>query len=203
MATCAHCRGRKGKRECPALRGGICSACCGEHRLVEIPCPSDCRYLQSHETYQRRRTLDKVPPAWIARIMGYERKGEASQVAVHEVQMTLCRYDADKGRLDLLTTKEGLEFARRQMSLLEAPETYVPAFGEFLVKALDELIKKKSLVDREGIRQVLDEFQRHLEAQVTGESFPEFLKILRALYADQIGPSGARPSAEPKLVLPG
>lgn len=45
MSTCTHCGQRKGKRSCPALAGAICSRCCGQHRLVEIPCPSDCVHL--------------------------------------------------------------------------------------------------------------------------------------------------------------
>jgi len=46
MAACPLCRSRKGKRSCPALRVAICSSCCGEKRLVEIACPSDCVYLE-------------------------------------------------------------------------------------------------------------------------------------------------------------
>jgi len=46
MAACPLCRSRKGKRSCPALRATICSVCCGEKRLVEIACPSDCVYLE-------------------------------------------------------------------------------------------------------------------------------------------------------------
>jgi len=44
MATCSYCQQRKGKRTCPALGGTICSPCCGQHRLVEIVCPSNCFY---------------------------------------------------------------------------------------------------------------------------------------------------------------
>ena len=45
MAACPLCSARKGKRACPALRGTICSACCGEKRVVEIACPSGCSWL--------------------------------------------------------------------------------------------------------------------------------------------------------------
>ncbi|HEX8107043.1 MAG TPA: hypothetical protein VF516_04905, partial [Kofleriaceae bacterium] len=45
MSTCTHCGQRKGKRSCPALAGAICSRCCGQHRLVEIACPTDCVHL--------------------------------------------------------------------------------------------------------------------------------------------------------------
>lgn len=202
MSACVHCRGRKGKRACPALAGTICSACCGEHRLVEIQCPSDCQYLDAHETYQRRRTLNHVPPAWLRRVMGYERKGATEQLALHEIQMTTCRYDADKRRLDLQTVQEGLAFARRRMGLIETPEPYVPPFGEDLVRHLDELIKKQSRVEREGVRQVLEETSRHLDAEVPAEQFEDYLKFLRALYADQLGPA-ARKADDSPLILPG
>ena len=45
MAICVHCGKSKGKRACPALGGEICAPCCGKHRLVEIACPADCRWL--------------------------------------------------------------------------------------------------------------------------------------------------------------
>ena len=43
--TCPLCDARKGKRACPARGALICSACCGQKRLVEIDCPPDCGYL--------------------------------------------------------------------------------------------------------------------------------------------------------------
>jgi len=45
MASCVFCEQRKGKRSCPALGGAICSACCGQHRLSKIQCPTDCPHL--------------------------------------------------------------------------------------------------------------------------------------------------------------
>lgn len=45
MTACSFCSTRKGKRACPALGGEICPQCCGKHRLVEIQCPADCRWL--------------------------------------------------------------------------------------------------------------------------------------------------------------
>lgn len=42
---CPSCNQRKGKRPCPALGKNICAQCCGEKRVLEIPCPKDCRYL--------------------------------------------------------------------------------------------------------------------------------------------------------------
>jgi hypothetical protein len=45
--SCPSCQQRKGRRDCPALGQTICTVCCGTKRLVEINCPSDCRYLAS------------------------------------------------------------------------------------------------------------------------------------------------------------
>lgn len=59
MAVCPLCNQRKGKRACPAKRAAICSACCGEKRIVEIACPADCVYLGAGvENDLRREALD-------------------------------------------------------------------------------------------------------------------------------------------------
>ena len=49
---CILCDQRKGKRFCPAKNTSICAQCCGEKRVVEIDCPSDCVYLYSGQAYQ-------------------------------------------------------------------------------------------------------------------------------------------------------
>ncbi len=49
---CILCGKRKGKRFCPAKSTSICTQCCGEKRVVEIDCPSDCAHLSSGHTYQ-------------------------------------------------------------------------------------------------------------------------------------------------------
>ncbi|MBM3294039.1 MAG: hypothetical protein FJY82_05885 [Candidatus Aminicenantes bacterium] len=62
MAKCGHCRKRKAKRACPALRSEICSACCGRIRNREVSCPPGCRYLSEHGPYQDRRILERKTP---------------------------------------------------------------------------------------------------------------------------------------------
>jgi hypothetical protein len=49
---CILCDQRKGKRFCPAKNTSICAQCCGEQRVIEIDCPSDCVYLHSGQAYQ-------------------------------------------------------------------------------------------------------------------------------------------------------
>src|SRR5262245_8077229 len=45
VMTCPSCGRRKGRRDCPALRGSICPICCGPKRLVEINRPEHCVHL--------------------------------------------------------------------------------------------------------------------------------------------------------------
>ena len=57
---------------------------------------------------------------------------------MHEIHLTVCGFDASERRLDLETMRQGIEFARRRMSLIETPEPYVPPFGEALIQQMDE-----------------------------------------------------------------
>ena len=52
IMKCLLCDQRKGKRLCPAKNTSICAQCCGEKRVIEIDCPSDCAYLYSGQSYQ-------------------------------------------------------------------------------------------------------------------------------------------------------
>lgn len=49
--TCPLCHKRPAKRSCPARGEEICPVCCATRRLVEIPCPDDCRYLESGQRH--------------------------------------------------------------------------------------------------------------------------------------------------------
>lgn len=52
LMKCILCDQRKGKRFCPAKNTSICAQCCGEKRVIEIDCPSDCAYLHLGQAYQ-------------------------------------------------------------------------------------------------------------------------------------------------------
>ncbi len=49
--NCPLCQKRPTKRGCPAKGGEICAVCCATKRVVEINCPSDCRYLESAQRH--------------------------------------------------------------------------------------------------------------------------------------------------------
>jgi hypothetical protein len=58
MNLCQLCETRKPKRFCPAVRGEICSPCCGEQREVSIDCPLDCEYLLEARLHQAPPDVD-------------------------------------------------------------------------------------------------------------------------------------------------
>ena len=49
--NCPLCLKRPVKRACPALGRDICPTCCATKKLVEIRCPSDCRYLETSQKH--------------------------------------------------------------------------------------------------------------------------------------------------------
>lgn len=59
MGRCISCNKRKGKRNCPALSGLICTECCGTKRLIEISCPNHCAYLKEAQIYSIQRVEER------------------------------------------------------------------------------------------------------------------------------------------------
>jgi len=49
---CVLCDRRKARRHCPAKENSICAQCCGEKRVLDIPCPESCEYLQMGRKYE-------------------------------------------------------------------------------------------------------------------------------------------------------
>ena len=61
---CRICDRKKGKRFCPAKNGYICAQCCGEKRVVEIDCPSDCIYLAEGRRYESDQKYSRMFRDW-------------------------------------------------------------------------------------------------------------------------------------------
>jgi hypothetical protein len=102
VSACPLCRERKGKRACPAKGASICSPCCGGKRLVEIDCPSGCRYLTGAHA-----------PAWEGRET--ERLRDARRVAPHVEALS-----EDQQRLFLMGLVGIAEIARSRRELTDA-----------------------------------------------------------------------------------
>ena len=61
--------GRRGKRDCPAVEGVICPACCGANRGGELNCPPDCiSYPFGTEAYDLWLRVDG---SWFPKALEY------------------------------------------------------------------------------------------------------------------------------------
>lgn len=58
MSKCAHCDQKRGKRTCPSLDGLICPQCCGKHRGKEIRCSTNCKFVDSSQSYHVGKNED-------------------------------------------------------------------------------------------------------------------------------------------------
>ncbi|HWF07415.1 MAG TPA: hypothetical protein VG297_03070 [Bryobacteraceae bacterium] len=56
--NCVLCGIRKPRRYCPAVKGDICTVCCGTEREQSIDCPLECVYLQDAHEHERPPELD-------------------------------------------------------------------------------------------------------------------------------------------------
>lgn len=57
---CKICGKRRARRACPAVRGDICTICCGTEREVSLSCPLECEYLQ--EAHRREKPIPVANP---------------------------------------------------------------------------------------------------------------------------------------------
>jgi hypothetical protein len=70
--------------------------------------------------------LDRVPRAWMGRLLRYEEGDKAALEILHAAQLSICLYAAEGRPLDRASVRDGIEFARRRMSLIETPGRWSP-----------------------------------------------------------------------------
>ena len=146
MSKCVYCQQKKGKRSCPALKGLICSGCCGEHRGRAIPCPTDCPYFVNHEAYQQGR----LGALFFQERQHLYRELEkcGGQIAVHLLQLfdvfTYQYFHSRAGTFDweLLA---GLEYVRTRLSPIKLPGTGPSAYGEALGKEVGGFCERQQV----------------------------------------------------------
>ena len=153
---CAYCHTSKGKRQCPALGGLICSICCGEHRLTKINCPADCPYLEAGTDYQRQRVGDlfRVERRRAYRDI-FEIGGEKAAGLFNLIEIVCFSYFHNKptGLDGEIVT--ALQFIRRLLSPLHFPAPTVPAFSQYLHKEFKAYLEQEK-VDQGQAQQVVD-----------------------------------------------
>jgi len=159
MSKCAYCGARKGKRLCPALRGAICSQCCGEHRMVRIACPSDCVYLDSSSEYQEKRTGERFAQArreFYQELLGLGGEKAAALFNLIEV-VTFGYFQSRRDRQDA-DVIAGLQMLRRTVSPLHIPAAPPQAFAEQLKKEYEAFTEQspQQVPDSQVAMEVLD-----------------------------------------------
>lgn len=143
MSQCAYCHQRKGKRPCPALAGGICSLCCGEHRLVRISCPNDCVFLDSGSDYQQKRLAEQFMPVRRDFYRELNESGGNNAVALFNL-IEVVTFSYFEGRRDGQDAEvvAAIQALRRTLSPLHVPSGPIPVFAEHLKKEYETFTKQ-------------------------------------------------------------
>ncbi len=163
MSKCIHCHQRKGKRSCPALNGMICSQCCGEHRISKISCPASCVFLEANDDYQQKRAggrfeLDRR--TFYRELLDFG--GERATEIFYVFEALAFRYFQDRRDAQDIEALEGLQSLRRSFSLIQIPETGLPAFGEELRKEFKVFGERQNL-EPAMVTEVLDRAQTFIQ----------------------------------------
>lgn len=170
--TCVYCEDRKGKRECPALGGYICSRCCGEHRGSEISCPADCRYFQKHEQYQQSKEAEPYREAWVElnQDLLEERRSNKKILDALTMLETLVYYRYEVKEDNLLEDQqllEGLKGLKRKLKPIEVPGSNTE-LERYFWSNLEELVNEGRL-DKDSLQTALDRITE-LGEQFTDDS---------------------------------
>lgn len=142
---CAYCGTKKGKRECPALGGMICSRCCGEHRGVNISCPPDCRYFQKHENFQQSKQAESYTETWVEENEDIIEDKDRKLIEAIGILETLIyyRYEEDSTLSDHQIIR-GLQGLENQLKTIELPGS-PSEFADFAYEELKPLIDKEKI----------------------------------------------------------
>ncbi len=163
MSKCVHCQQRKGKRSCPALNGMICSQCCGEHRITKISCPASCVFLEVNDNYQQKRVggrFELERRTFYRELLDFG--GERATEIFYVFEALAFRYFQERRDAQDIEALEGLQSLRRSFSLIEIPETGMPAFGEELRKEFKVFGERQNL-EPTMVTEVLDRAQAFIQ----------------------------------------
>lgn len=161
MKECIYCKENRGRRECPALGGFICSRCCGENRGIKIDCPLDCRYFKKHESYQREKLSDDYKSTLLEVVedlfedeerdtLGFLAYLESSIYQYYEGEKKKAGRDKE--------VREALEFLKRRLSAIEIVETIGSKLGEHLWKGMQEYLPNVP-VDEEEAKEAIERLE--------------------------------------------
>ena len=156
MSRCIYCHERKGKRPCPALRGAICSQCCGTHRVVSIACHSDCVYLDMNVEYQQKRVGDQFEQerrAFYKELL--EQWGDGAAEVFYFLEAVTFKHFQSRSDAQDGEVIAAIQTLRRSFSPIHVPEGMAPPFTETLKKEYQAFMEGEK-PDAQLVSQVLD-----------------------------------------------
>ncbi|MBI5526554.1 MAG: hypothetical protein HY897_09475 [Deltaproteobacteria bacterium] len=169
MSKCVYCHEKKGKRNCPALEGTICSLCCGTHRKKTIQCPEGCPFLAqaakeeiaTHDSLTRvTDKLDrfmlttKAVQTEMAKVafLGDARDPEEWEAGPCHDYCFLGRVDENGERLvDIFLRERGAELRPDELAALKALQNAWFSLFEVQEVKRDEGLDLRSLISNEAV----------------------------------------------------
>ena len=172
MAKCPKCDSRKGKRFCPALQVEICPQCCGEGRLVTIPCPRECPHLEA-EFYQLERRRSRAASGGKRFVESLNKLFSAPgrrQLAFH-LQADVYYYLRHRGRMSDEEIAGALERLKEMHSRIVVPGSPPHPLVPFLVAQLGNGKRYPPGPDLEAraFAACIDTLVRHIRAFTGGK----------------------------------
>jgi len=170
---CVICNHRKGRRECPALEGLICTQCCGSKRGLEIRCPDDCDYFGQALA---RLWFDLFHPAW-ARIKEEDKRRKLLDSVntcfplILLLQRTLLR-----AALEVSDPRD--EFILEALKLLE--EGYRARAGGIIYEPSSTKLQVRTMVRETREKVSREEEEARIPPEVLAESF-----LIMFLFAEE------------------
>lgn len=210
MSQCIYCKGRKGKRPCPALNGVICSQCCGEHRLTRIACPADCPYLDASSDYQQKRSGERFAQARKDFYKALFALGDDKAAALFNFIETITfAYFCNRKDGQDAEVLDGLQSLRRTLSPLHIPAAPASAFADHLKKQYEAFSKQQDqpVPDTTLATEVLDRALKFVTVfSGGGLHSSRFLHGLIGYirsYHPQVAEQLAKQSETGRIILPG
>lgn len=156
MELCSYCGKAKGSRKCPALRGPICSRCCGEHRGIELDCPASCPYYWKSERYQRERLGPQFRKEWFTANAKLYRDGRERLLNyIMFLELLLYRYYRERTKGTDREVLEGLEFVKQRLGpILLVEGTVQPGLGQHLLAEIESYLEEGQLSREEALEGV-------------------------------------------------
>lgn len=191
---CVKCDQKKGKRSCPALGKLICTHCCGEKRVSEIPCPPDCSFLASGQAYHWRKKYASILDRELdhrKRAMLYETTQQFHQL-LGAIEWVIVAYASglkslrDRDILQALALLKETYTTEAKGVIYEASSSNPLAQSlsrevhEFLEKQREQAAEQGFVLRPEHILQCLEvllaDLDHHLAQDKDGNSFIRFIQ---------------------------